>query len=145
MIDVFSKAKFESSLPNTDKFQWKYEGFIQNEHCYSINADPNGKSKVFIRSSIGVNGYAAETGEDSIRVFLVDKNGKSLGSKISKWTTRVNGWEDRLKKVIKELIVLRGKAGDDSAGNPLPIFKCRKEGPNKGRFFVNGNDFRWLD
>ncbi len=144
MTDVFSKSQFESALPNTDKFQWKYEGFIQNEHCYSIPADPNGKSKVFIRSSIGSNGFAALTGEDSIRVFLVDKDGNSLGSKISKWTTRVKGWEDRLKKVIKELILLRSRAGDDSAGNPLPIFKCGKEGPNKGRFFVNGEGFRFI-
>lgn len=70
MIDVFSRAEFESALPNTDKFRWKYEGFIKNEHCYSIPADPDGKTKVFIRSSIGANGFAAETNEDSIRCFF---------------------------------------------------------------------------
>lgn len=144
MIEIFSKAQFESSLPNTGKFHWKYEGFIQNEHCYSVNSDSNGKTKVFIRSSVGINNFSAETGEDSIRCFLLDSKNQPLGSKISKWTTRKPGWEDRMKKIIRELIVLRGKAGDDSAGNPIPVWKCKNEGPNKGRFFVQIPSFRFL-
>lgn len=143
MIEIFSKQQFEDSLPNTNKFKWTYEGFNQNEHCYSIWADPNNKSKVFIRSSVGINGLAAETGQDSIRILLVDKDNNFLGSKISKYITRVKGWEHRMIKNIKDLIILRSKAGDHN-GAPIPIIKCKKEGPNKGRFFVKVPEFKWI-
>lgn len=77
-------------------------------------------------------------------VFLVDKSNNFLGSKISKYTTRVKGWEGRMKGIIRKLILLRNEAGNDNIGNPVPVWKCKKEGPNKGRFFVEKPTFRFL-
>lgn len=148
MVETFNKNEFEQALPNTSNFKWKYEGFLNKEHCYSIPADKESKSKVFIRSSIGTNNLSANCGKDSIRCYLVDSKGNPLGSKISKYTTRIKGWESRMKDVIRELIILRGKSGNDENGNPRAILKVKKDGPNKGRFFSPATpkmEYLWLD
>jgi hypothetical protein len=150
MIDIFTKEQFEAALPvskTTGNKLWKYEGFFQGEHCYSVSIDD--KSKVFIRSSIGFKGMSADTGEDSIRIFLVNDKNISIGSKINKYTKRTKGWQKRMTDICRYLFRLRRKAGDDPDGNPNIIKKVVKESANKGRFFINKpwnpqNSFEWL-
>src|SRR5688572_449905 len=111
MIETFTQEEFEAALPRhkvTQKPLWTYEGFNMGEHCYSVFVDD--KTKIYVRSSIDATGKSADTGEDSIRTFLVDKNNKGLGSKISKWTTRKPGWDKRMLENCRYLIRLRRAA-----------------------------------
>ncbi len=145
MIDYFTKEQFEGALPRhkeTKQILWKSEGLVQGEYCYSVKIDD--KSKILIRSSIGPSGKSADIGEDSIRTFLVDNENKNLGSKISKWTTRKPGWQDRMLSNCRYIIKLRRAAGDNEGGIPKRILKVKIDGPNKGRFFISEPMFNWL-
>tara|TARA_R110000787_G_scaffold61866_2_gene139968 strand:+ start:1269 stop:1691 length:423 start_codon:yes stop_codon:yes gene_type:complete len=130
---------------------WESLGLKSGEETYAVQIDE--RTRIEIRSSIGPNGVAAGTGEDSIRAWLTTTDGDPLGSKVSKYTTRVKGWEDRTKNVLRTLWSWRTKAGDCPICNePKKIFKTKKAGSNKGRIFSNcenkcGGDFeqfRWL-
>ena len=149
MIDTFTKEQFEAALPRsltTGAILWKSEGLIQGEWCYSIRIDD--KTKVLIRSSVKEGGESAEIGEDSIRTFLVTTDNKFLGSKVSKWTTRRPGWEERMRENCRSLIRLRRRAGDNKEGKPHLIRRVKKDGANLGRFFAFDPEdpkfFKWL-
>lgn len=150
MVDIFSKEEFENALPihcETGKALWEHIGIIQGEHAYRIKIDSG--VAIEIRSSVSSSGMSAKSGKDSIRAWLVAANGQPLGSKVSKYTTRRKGWEDRLKDVLRTLWGWRRKAGNcPICDEPKKIFKVRKEGPNKGRVFCNcdscSNQFVWL-
>lgn len=148
MIDHFTKEDFERALPKSKTDHslvlWKYEGLDKSEHCYSIPIDE--KSKIFIRSSVKSDNKSADTGKDSIRIYLVNNQNRPIGSKISKYITRVPGWQTRLIEQLRFLFRLRRLAGNDSNNNPMPVLKVEKEGPNKGRFFTSSNNgnFKWL-
>lgn len=139
MIDTFSLEDFKKALPESKKFPVKYEGLIGGEHCFSLAVDE--ESKILIRSSIGANGISADCGEDSIRTFLVDNQNRFLGAKISKYTTRVPGWKERMVNNIRFLAQLKLRAGLGAK-----IMKVKKDGPNKGRFFsqINNQFGQWL-
>ena len=149
MIDTFTKSEFEASALPTSKTTgealWTPLGLVDGEYTYAVKIDD--VSRIIIRSSIGRDGVSAGCGEDSIRCFLVDNNGKPLGSKVSKWTTRKPGWGERTKENIRTLWRMRKAAGDNTDGTPRRVFKVKKEGPNKGRFFTKDDDggrFIWL-
>lgn len=146
MTEQFTKAEFETALPTsktTGEPLWQYEGLKDGEHTYSVRIDR--VSLVSIRSSIGKDGIAAGTGEDSIRCFLLDNDGNPLGSKVSRWTTRVPGWGERMREAVRILWRMRKAAGENPDGTPRKIFKVKKEGPNKGRFFTkHGERLVWL-
>lgn len=143
MIETFTKAEFEAALPKSDKFPVRYLGLIQQEHCYLLQV--NEKAGIFIRSSVDSTGVSAATGEDSIRCFLVTDKRVPFAAKIVRWTTRQKGWNERMKDNFRYLIRLHKAAGFDDKGEPAPIFKVQKEGPNKGRFFAKkNNQFIWL-
>lgn len=143
--DIFSKSQFESSLP---KGYWKYAGFIQGEECYQIEITPD--IFIHIRSSVNGSGWCGDTGEDSIRCWLVDSEGKPLGSKISKYITRVEGWPDRLIRTLRLLWDMAKESGYCSDCHvPLGCYKVKKAGPNKGKLFSKcpkcGEGFKWLE
>jgi hypothetical protein len=73
---------------------------------------------------------------------------KPLGSKVSKWTTRQPGWQERLSKNVDQLVLWRALAGDcKECGKAKGIFKAKTE-KNKGRPFAkcqDHNGFVWLD
>lgn len=146
MIDTFTKSQFESALPAN----FRALGLISGEYTYRLPT--RGAVEIEVRSSIGAGGVSAESGEDSIRCWLINsKTGKPLGAKLTKWTTRVPGWQDRLEKLISELIQLRNHAGDcPKCHQPLAIWTVKKSGPNTGRPFAScekkcENIFIWLD
>jgi hypothetical protein len=104
---------------------------IVGEECYQIPI--NDDIFIHIRSSIGTNGVAADTGQDSIRCWLVDGNGKPLGSKVNKWTTRVTGWDKRLTEVLRTLWEWARKAGYcESCNVPMGVYKSKtKKNPDR--------------
>ena len=68
---------------------------------------------------------------------------------ISKHTTRLPGWDKRMRAILRELWKRAHAAGDcPTCGKPKGIFKVKKEGPNKGKLFTkcwDHNHFEWVD
>src|SRR3990172_8332986 len=129
-IEIFSKQKFESVLPH----KWGCLGLIDGEYYYlmPINQD----IFIMIRSSIDSSGYCAEAGRDSIRAWLVDKDYQPLGSKVSKWVTRLSKWDDRLIDTLRQLWKMAQFAGYCPNCHLVnDVYKVKKAGPSKGRIF----------
>lgn len=142
MIDRFSKLQFEAALPRdkkTGKPLWIHNGFVDGEYTYSVEV--NKVARVRIRSTVTRDGFAKDTGEDSIRLWVevLTENGqyKPL-PKIDSYTTRVKGWEKRMVDKIRELYA-KGLA----IKRTVPVCeKCNKiqpiwqigAGPNKDRW-----------
>lgn len=148
MIETFTKEEFEETL--TDYVQtkaWEYSGLKMGEHTYRI---PYKGIFISIRSSVRENDTSAAVGEDSIRLFMVDGEDNLLG-KMTSYTTRVKGWQERLMRELEVLTEYRSKAGDcRTCKMPLHIFKVSKPGPNHGRPFASCDNrdhksFVWLD
>jgi len=144
MIDQFTIDKFREVLPGRVIFQGAFESgeFFEtvedNEYTYLLKITDDIFIK--IRSSVSSLGIANETGEDSIRHWLVDKEQKPLGNKINgRWTTRVPGWEERLISNLRRLWKLVQKAGYcTKCGNPHSLYKI-KNGTNKGKIMSRCN------
>jgi len=125
MIDQFTLEDFERFLENHRPCEPL--GLIDDEHCYKLILD--GQSAIMLRSSIGADGKAKESGKDSIRLWLVGNDDKPIGSKLDNWTNRVNGWQDRLFDKIYKLAKRRMLAGDcRDCGKPFGIYKRKKDG-----------------
>lgn len=148
MIDVFTRERFEAALPVhnvTGAALWKGLGQIQGEYCYAVPVQPG--VLIFIRSSVDFSGVAAQSGEDSIRCWLAsDETGSPLGSKMSRWVTRVPGWEERLKAQLRAFWTIGRKLKPCPVCNTPPMALCvKKPGPNKGRWFSKCcENFQWL-
>jgi len=148
VIDIFTKQRFEAALPVhnvTGAVLWKHLGMIQGEHCYSIEVLPG--VLIHIRSSMGANGRARNSGEDSIRCWLAaDETGTPLGSKMSRWVTRVPGWEERLTAQLRTFWTIGRKLKPCPVCGKTPrALLVKKEGPNKGRWFTDCcSRFQWL-
>jgi hypothetical protein len=146
----FSKAQFEEALPkhkDTKEKLWEHAGFIRGEHCYRMNI--NQDIVIQIRSSVNGNGFAAETGGNSIRAWLTDMDGEPLGSKVQAYVTRRPGWEKRLVDVLRELWLRAQKAGYcPRCKKAKGVYKVKKEGRNKGKLFAKcfpcDDGFEWL-
>lgn len=148
-IETFTVDEFENTLKELfPQYPPKNLGVIDGEYCYLLQITHN--VGIYIRSSIGRDGYSATVGEDSIRVLLVQYEKlptilqrdiyrtKYLGKVGSKWTTRVKGWQSRLENIVQELITWLNIAQycPHCKDQPLSYFKVKKEGQNKGRIFA---------
>lgn len=146
-IDTFTKEDFEQSLQQSfPQYPAEDLGYIDGEYCYLIKITD--RIGLYIRSSVGRDGLSASVGQDSIRVFLCEYEKVTtltktiyrtsyLGKSSSRWTTRISGWQRRLKEVMQDLIEYVNKSGGycKHCDNPLHYFKVKKEGENKGRIF----------
>lgn len=145
MIETFTKEQFETYLSQSHT-PYKALGLIDGEYSYLLPLD--GQASITIRSSVKSDGTSADTGKDSIRAWLVDNAGQPLGSKVSRWTTRKAGWQNRLTKVVKTICQWRSMVGDcPDCGQPKGIFKAKTD-KNRGRIFAkckNHDHFIWLD
>lgn len=158
-VEIFTREKFEEDALPRDKTTgerlWKHLGLRDGEHTYLVML-PKHNIGIEVRSSVHNDGKSAGTGEDSIRCWLVDViNGHPMGSKVSRWTTRLPGWGERTKEVLRQLWVMGQRMvpcpsceapGKDTR---LRCFKVKKEGPNKGRLFLKCpmekcQHFEWL-
>jgi hypothetical protein len=167
-VEIFTKAEFEDALPkkkDSDEPAWSCLGLVDEEYAYLIPVSVKNNVGIHVRSSVSRTGFSAECGEDSIRAWIVDMtDGKPMGGKISRWTTRQPGWQHRLwnpthadpskRGVLWQLrnmaakIVPCPKCGKER----VKVFKVKKEGPNHGRPFrtckAGGEGcgfFEWLD
>jgi hypothetical protein len=144
VIDQFTKEDFENYL-QSNQSPFQPLGLIDGEETYTLPLD--NQVSITVRSSIEGDGLSAGVGKDSIRCWLVSGD-KPLGSKVSKWTTRQTGWQDRLDANIRQLVLWRALAGDcKECGKARGIFKARTQ-ENKGRPFTRcreHNGFVWLD
>ena len=106
MIDRFSKLEFEAALPtdkDTGASLWTYYAFDKGEHTYLVPLEGR-RIAVLIRSSIEMTGRAAPTGNDSIRLVLINSlTGQPLAKKVDAWTQRTYGWQDRMLTKISTL------------------------------------------
>lgn len=150
-IEIFNREQFEAALPvnkHTGQRMWKHTGIQDGEHTYVV-CGHSSLAQIRVRSSIGTNGLAAETGEDSIRCWLeCPTTGQPLAKKYSKYTTRVPGWQARLKVVLHELyklsMLVRPCPNCKTVTTRLRVAKTEK---NAGRMFrscPNCNYFDWL-
>ena len=123
MIDTFTKQQFEQALPThngTSEPLWEYLGLLDGEHVYAIQVNGTNK-RIVIRSSVKSDGMSADTGEDSIRLW-VEYHYKdkwfALG-KLDAWTTRVSGWQERMETKLRELwkLALEDSKRRSSNGN----------------------------
>lgn len=152
MIDYFSRQEFEAALPkgkNTNRKLWEEitdPKTQKGEHVYIIEIGIEGVY-ILVRSSVSTRtGRSNGNGEDSIRLYLVDGGLRPLSIKLSKWITRVPGWEKRMWVKFGEMRKLAQKAGNCKKCGQRKIFKVKKEGSkNKGRLFAKcDHEFIWL-
>lgn len=152
--EIFTQADFEKALTTekqreSGKIVWKCLGLIGGELVYSLPTGREGIS-ILIRSSVRSNGECRPSGEDSIRLWLVDSENSPLGSKIQKWITRLPGWQERLLDTATKLAKFAFKLKTcQECGKINRIFKVKKEGPNKGFFFQRcanseHQNFEWI-
>jgi len=118
-VDTFTKEQFEAALPKnktTHEPMWEAIGLNAGEWTYVIPVAETNK-RICIRSSVKTNGVSANTGKNSIRLwveYFYPKAGKwfALG-KYDAHTTREPGWEERMHKKLQALY---GMALEDSKG-----------------------------
>lgn len=152
-IDQFTKEEFEKALPrhkDTGNALWDYIGFVDGEYVYTLPVDHGDDRhvRIVIRSSVRVDDIAADSGEDSIRVWL--EGGirlsefvawYSLGKAGGRWITRVSGWQDRLTAKLRELYRLGMQLERCEACEAWKVVRIvKKDTPNKGRYFTICNN-----
>lgn len=158
--EQFSKEQFEEVLADfcaKNSTSYKEKGYVVGEFRYQVDvsdisvvgAASSNKVVIEIASSIGRNGFADPTGDNSIRIWLTDVTGLPLGNKFQKWVTRVSGWEARLTdKLDRTFSVGKKITFCEKCSSMRKIWIVKKEGPNKGRLFIRcncQNNFQWLD
>jgi len=154
-IDRFTKSEFEQALSESLK-DTPYEslGLLDDEYCYTVQI--NAYARLLIRSSIDASGIAADTGQDSIRLWLQVKRVNDIwfatGKKVDAYTTRVPGWPERLRDKMR-ILWTRGaqvkcQPGTCKCGRPKSAWFV-KSGKNEGRpaakCYTCNAGFEWLD
>lgn len=141
ILTSYARAKLETGV------KYFHGQFIGNEMRYDLPVSPH--VSILVNSSIDRSGFAADTGENSIRAWLVDDTDSPIGSKTQKYVTRVKGWEARLISMLDKLMKMASHINKcKKCGAVEKIFIVKKDGPNKGRTFkkceCQGN-FQWVD
>jgi len=128
---IFSKQEFERAIPK----QFVSIGMLKGEECYLCKITDD--IHIMLRSTVGASGYCKDTGEDSIRFWLVGNDLKPLGARISKRVNRVPGWQERLIPRLRELWALAQKVGYcPDCKVPRKLFRVKKAGNNRGKLFA---------
>lgn len=106
-IERFSVKDFEDALPKPkhgNKKLWYYLGPEKGERCYMVPV--NAEVEIMIRSSIPENDtHCSDTGEDSIRVTIVDSIERrpleAKDTKVQRWVARTKNWRTNLIRVLR--------------------------------------------
>jgi hypothetical protein len=150
-VEVFDIPTFEAALPKNKDGTFSFK-FITNpqlgEYCWYYISPTNPKVRLFIRSSIGPDGRSAGTGQNSIRIYIqINRKGNwvNIGKGPDAYTTRVAGWEGRLRSKIKNTIRRACRIKGDFKDGYVGFVK--KQGINFGRpyTFDDGKNFVYLD
>lgn len=158
MIKQFSLEDFHNTLADgLDTLGYRPVPVNVGDPCYTneynfrvvVSLFPKGTVCVMANSSIRRGQDVADAaGENSIRVWLCDMDGKPLGSKVGRWVTRQPGWRERLIEKVGFLVAMAEKVQPcPQCGDLMKVFIVNKDGPNKGRIFTKCNlhgNFRWL-
>ncbi len=169
-IDHFTREQFEAALPTTSQGPlFISQGVTDGEFAYrmpvrAFNQLP-GWVYIAIRSSVQANGHSADVGEDSIRLYLMCPTGP-VASKLTKYVTRVKGWEGRMKSQLRTLykiglslkpcpkcgelrhafIAGKGKGSEAKPENVGRLFqKCTREHARGKGLHGCENSFEWID
>lgn len=138
----FNLDEFKDAVPDAEEL-----GMNMGEYCFRQKLAEN--RYAYIRSSIGFDGIAKDSGDDSIRLILVDEQNQAAGSRVDAYTTRIKGWQERLSAKIQFLADMVTAAGTCSVcGQPKKLFKTQKPGTNFGKWFSKcdeHNEFAWID
>ena len=95
-----------------------------------------GEVSVKVYSSIDpITGVCRESGDDSIRLVMVGHKGKPLG-KIDNYTTRIAGWEERLKNKFRIMWKIAQTLPRCPKCHHVVGWNVCKSGQNKGRMFA---------
>jgi DNA helicase II / ATP-dependent DNA helicase PcrA len=101
----FSKKEFEDAISELLDNNWDCAGLIAGEYRYRYAVLHHSTViLMWINSSVGADGFAFDTGANSIRVWLTSEDNKPVSKKVQDYVTRVAGWKVRLHKVIAETI-----------------------------------------
>jgi hypothetical protein len=152
-VEIFTIEQFEAALPvpkKGPKFE-RLPGLHYNENVWVLYM-PHADLRILVRSTIGASGKSDDTGQDSIRIYLQYsrlENGSRVWREIkgfkAPYTTRIKGWQDRLKVKIKQVSQQGAKVHHLLAENEAMKFS---ENPGFiGRPFahIDGKFTRWLD
>lgn len=159
-IERFTQQEFEQALRSIHAGM-EHLGLDAGEQSYALPVTES--ARILVRSSIDQTGVAADTGEDSIRLYIQIlqpvagsqvKVWRAAGRKVDAYTTRVAGWEKRMGDKVAQLFE-RAKQVRQPVGlcpqcnQPMWVGFVAKEGDNKGRPFAScnkgHNEFQWLD
>lgn len=126
-IDVFDREYFESCLPrrkSSDAPLW-LRSFQDGEYVYRVSMDDPNKVAIHVSSTVNTEtGLSDDTGENSIKLWLVTKQGYPLGHKLVQYITREAGWEQRMLKQMAFLRQRRQRAGNcPICGDPNIILR----------------------
>lgn len=148
-IDHFTKEQFEDALPRhktAGTRLWECAGVLDGEYVYTMGVTKKNSPhavRIEIRSSVRPDNHSADTGDDSIRAWLIWYNAEAkewqpLGSKTQRWINRLPGWGERLENMLRTLYSWRLWAGDcPVCGKPRGIYKVKsKDSPNVGLVFA---------
>lgn len=104
---------------------------------------------IMVNSSVGRDGKAAPSNDNSIRGWIVDERGNPLGNKTQRWITRQVGWEQRLENMMDKLVRMARSLHYCSVCNSIEcVYVVKKDGVNKGRLFKTckcSDSFRWIN
>lgn len=155
-VEIFDKATFEKALPmkkDNSGPAWVCGGLEMGEYVYYIPLGTPDKplpAQVIVRSSVDKTGWSRATGEDSIRIYVVDREGRPLSGKANRWTTRLPGWQERMTEIIRFMAEMAVKIDTCPKCHKelTRLNKVKKEGPNKGRWFIScracNDHFEWM-
>lgn len=141
---AFSRSHFEGALGNAGA-TFAHLGLVDGEHTYLVDtAHPH--IKIFIRSSVRSDGYAADAGEDSIRLMLASKapfqtDWHFAGRGPDAYTQRTRGWERRLSQKLAQVKTRANQVRLDLVPHERVWFS-KQTGRPYGKV---GDSFRWLD
>jgi hypothetical protein len=166
-IDHFTREQFEAALPPN---LYQCMGVVNGEWTYFMSVTRNlanlSTVSISIRSSVGPDDQSAAVGEDSIRLWLIDMSGKPVAGKLTKYITRVKGWEKRMVTQLRTLYKIglslkpcptcgelrhaftAGK-GKDSMAKPENVGRlfqkcCRVDARGKGQHGCE-RSFEWIE
>ena len=90
MINQFTKQEFEQALHGfLNGTPFGLMGLVDSEECYTVRVNPY--ARLFIRSSVDTSGVAANTGENSIRLWLQVKLANDTWRATGKPSQNCNG------------------------------------------------------
>lgn len=100
MVEIFTKAEFERVLGTIA--DWKSLGEVQHNEAYEIDFG-NEDARILVYSSIDKTGRSRQSGEDSIRIWLVTPDHRPIGGKTQSHVKRTKSWRESLRRVIREV------------------------------------------